>query len=218
MLEVIGAGFGRTGTHSLGLALEKLGLGPWYNTFEVFKNPGHQDIWRSALEGKRVDWDDIFSDYKSAVEWPTVTFFDQIIQQYPYARVILTMRDPDSWYESARGTIFEAGELNAHHPDPTKRKNLHYDIFEHTFGGRFWEKEHVLEVYRKHIEHVIEVVQGERLLKFDIKNGWEPLCSFLKKAVPDEPFPKVNERKEFIDSAPNWAKRIREARRQKKVV
>jgi hypothetical protein len=218
MLEVIGAGFGRTGTHSLGLALEKLGFGPWYNTFEVFKNPGHQDIWRRALEGKRVDWDDIFSDYKSAVEWPTVTFFDQIVQQYPHARVILTIRDPESWYESACDTIFEVGELNAHHPEPAKRKGLYHYIFDHTFSGRFWEKEHVLEVYRKHIEHVTAVVPKERLLHFDIRDGWNPLCDFLQKAVPDERFPKLNKRKEFIDSAPDWAKKIRKARRQKKVV
>jgi hypothetical protein len=215
MLEVIGAGFGRTGTHSLALAFEKLGFGPCYHTYEVFKNPGHQVLWMSALEGKRVDWDDIFSAYRSTVEWPTVTFFDQIIQQYPHARVVLTMRDPDSWYESARDTIFEAGELNAHHPDPSKRRGLYYYIMEHTFSGQFWEKEHVLEIYRKHVQHVITVVPREQLLQFDVRDGWEPLCDFLQKAVPAEPFPKVNERRAFIESAPEWAKKIRETRRQK---
>jgi hypothetical protein len=213
MLEIIGAGFGRTGTHSLGLALEKLGFGPCYNTYAVSKNPGHQELWKRAFEGKRVDWDTIFSAYKSTVEWPAVTFFDQIIQQYPHARVILTLRDPESWYESVQNTLFEAMELSAHHPDPSKRGGGF--VMERTFGGRYGDKEHVIEVYRKHIEHVVEVVPGERLLQFDVRDGWKPLCDYLQKAVPDEPFPKVNERSDFIDSAPEWAKKIRKARRQK---
>lgn len=217
MLEVIGAGLGRTGTHSLGLALVKLGFGPCYNIFEVDKNPGHQELWKSALGGERIDWDDLFSAYKSTVEWPGVTFFDQIFQHYPHARVILTMRDAESWYESVRDTLFEAMALSAQHSDPSIRKGggLSHHLMERAFAGRYGEKEHVIEVYRKHIEYVVEVVPGERLLQFDVRDGWRPLCAYLEKAVPAEPFPKVNERSNFVDSAPEWAKEIREARRQK---
>ena len=95
MLEVIGAGFGRTGTHSLGLALEKLGFGPCYNLHEVARNPDHRETWNNAMDGKSIDWVSFFSSYKSAVEWPSVTFFDEIIQQFPDALVILT--DAYTW-------------------------------------------------------------------------------------------------------------------------
>jgi hypothetical protein len=136
MLEVIGAGFGRTGTHSLGLAFEKLGFGPCYNINEVDENPGHRELWNSALDGKRIDWDHMLDSYKSTVEWPGVTFLDEIIRQFPNARVILTLRDPESWYESTRNTIFEALELSAHQPDPGKRESQRLTrrlILEHTF-------------------------------------------------------------------------------------
>jgi hypothetical protein len=217
MLEVIGAGFGRTGTHSLGLALEKLGFGPCYNIHEVAKNQGHRELWNSALDGKHIDWVHLFRSYKSAVEWPSVTFFDEIIQQFPYAKVILTLRDPESWYESAQNTIFDALELSAHNPDPSKRESQNLSrrlVLEHTFRGRCWEKEYVLEVYRKHNRHVVDLVPQEQLLQFDIKDGWKPLCDFLQKAIPVGSFPKVNERSDFIASAPEWARKIREARRQ----
>ncbi len=216
-MEVIGAGFGRTGTHSLGLALETLGFGPCYNMHEIAKKPGHTELWSGALDGRPIDWDGVFRSYRSTVEWPAVSFLDEILSRFPDARVILTLRDPESWYESVRNTVFEALELSDQNPDPVKRKNQSLTrrlILEHTFGGRYGEKEHVLEVYQEHIQHVVELVPRERLLQFDVREGWEPLCDFLQKAIPLETFPKVNERGDFIDSAPEWVKRIREARKQ----
>jgi hypothetical protein len=218
MLEVMGAGFGRTGTHSLGLALEKLGFGPCYSMHEVARNPGHCEIWNHAMDGKPIDRVSFFHSYKSAVEWPSVAFFDEILQQFPTALVILTMRDPEAWYESAANAIFEALELSAYNPDPEKRESSGVSrrlILERTFGGRYWDKHHALEVYQEHIDHVIREVPKERLLQFEVKEGWEPLCKFLGKRVPNEPFPRMNERTDFINSAPEWAKSIRTARRQK---
>ena len=122
MLEVIGAGFGRTGTHSLGLALEKLGFGPCYNVLEVSRNPGHTETWNSAIDGKTADWDMLFASYRSAVEWPAVSFLPEITRHYSEARAVLTLRDPESWYESASATIFDGLELSAHNPDPIKRE------------------------------------------------------------------------------------------------
>jgi hypothetical protein len=121
MLQVIGAGFGRTGTHSLGHALEKLGFGPCYSIPEVSKNPGHTDIWNAAIDGKPIDWDALFVAYRSAVEWPTVAFLSEVIRHFCAAKVVLTLRDPEAWYESANATIFDGLELSASHPDPIKR-------------------------------------------------------------------------------------------------
>jgi hypothetical protein len=147
-----------------------------------------------------------------------VTFFDEIIQQFPNALVILTMRDPESWYESAVNSIFETLELSACNPDPVKRESSSVTrrlILEYTFRGRYWDKQYALGVYQEHIDHVVKEVPGERLLQFEVKEGWEPLCNFLRKSVPNEPFPRLNERTDFMNSAPDWAKSIRNARRQK---
>jgi hypothetical protein len=216
MLEVIGAGFGRTGTHSLGLALEKLGFGPCYNIHEVAKNPGHLETWNNAMDGKSIDWVSLFSLYKSAVEWPSVTFLDEIIQQFSNVLVILTMRDPESWYGSATHSIFEALELSAYNPDPVKRESSGVTrrlILERTFSGRYRDKQYALEVYQEHIDHVVKRVPKERLIQFEVKEGWVPLCDFLHRPIPDELFPRLNERTDFMNSAPEWAKSIRNARR-----
>lgn len=212
MLQVVGAGFGRTGTHSLGLALKKLGFGPCYNIREVSKNPGHTEIWNNAMDENPVDWDFLFASYNSAVEWPTVAFLPELVHHYPKAKVVLTLRDPESWYESASATIFDALELSAHNPDPIKRERSGMKrrlILEQTFAGRYREKEYAIEVYRQHNQNVIKMVPPERLLQYHVKDGWEPLCEFLVKSVPDEPFPRLNERTDFLASAPDWANRIK---------
>ena len=215
MLEVIGAGFGRTGTHSLGLALEKLGFGPCYNLPEVTKNPNHIEIWNNAIDGTPVDWKYLFSSYKSAVEWPSVTFIHELVQYFPEAKIILTLREPESWYESAKKTIFEGLELSAHNPDPIKRERsgmMRRLILERTFAGKYRDKEYAMAIYQKHIQQVIEIVPQESLLQFDIKDGWHPLCGFLKKPIPQEPFPWLNERTKFMASEPEWAKKIKESK------
>ena len=217
MLEVIGAGFGRTGTHSLGLALVQLGFGPCYSLPEVAKNPGLTEIWNKAIDGKEVGWHHLFNSYRSSVEWPVVSFIHEMIQNFPDARFVLTQREPESWYESASRTIFEGLELSAHNPDPAKRDSSAMKrrlILEHTFEGMYWNKEHTIEIYKKHVQHVIGTVPQKRLLHFDVRDGWEPLCDFLQKPAPQEPFPWLNERKEFMASEPEWARKIREDKRR----
>jgi hypothetical protein len=212
MLKVIGAGFGRTGTHSLGRAFEILGFGPCYNIREVAKNPGHTENWKRALDGKPVDWSLLFRSYQSAVEWPAVSFLPEIIQQFPDSKVVLTLREPDSWFDSANNTIFNGLELSAYNPDPVKRERsgvFRRLILERTFAGKYREKEYATDVYRSHNQRVVEIVPKERLLQFDVKDGWEPLCEFLERPIQTEPFPWLHERTEFVASEPEWAKKAR---------
>lgn len=219
MLKVIGAGFGRTGTHSLGLALDRLGLGPCYHLLEVAKNPGHAEMWLQALDGKPLDWGQLFAGYTSTVEWPGAAFFAELAEYFPDAKVILTLRDPGSWFESASETIFEGLELSAQNPDPLKRASSQLQrrlILERTFAGRYWEQEYAIEVYQQHIHQVVERIPKERLLLWNVKAGWKPLCEFLQKPTPTQPFPWLNERNEFLASAPEWAKKIRDEKRQKR--
>jgi hypothetical protein len=164
------------------------------------------------MDGKPIDWDRLFAAYKAAVEWPTVAFLPAIVQHFPEAKVVLTLRDPESWYESARATIFDALELSAYHPDPIKRERMGMKrrvVLKRTFAGRYREKEHTLQVYRQHNQSVIGMVPPERLLQYHVKEGWQPLCEFLDKQSPEEPFPRVNERADFLAAAPDWAKKIK---------
>ena len=117
MLEIIGAGFGRTGTHSLAVALETLGFGPCYHMLELGRNPDHASIWMNAIDGKTIDWPVFFQSYKSTVEWPVVAFLPQILREFPKAKVILTHRNPEEWFETANATIFEALELSAYNEE-----------------------------------------------------------------------------------------------------
>lgn len=211
MLQVIGAGFGRTGTHSLALALERLGLGPCYTILEVDKNPGHHEIWSQALEGNAVDWEALYQEYRSAVEWPAVSFLPQLIQVFPGARVVLTLRDPESWYESAEATIFPGLEATAEHPDPAIRARSGLNrrlILEQTFAGRYWDRAFAIQVYEDHVAAVKETVPSDRLLAYQVADGWRPLCQFLGLPEPDEPFPRRNERSAMLAQAPKWAREV----------
>ncbi len=211
MLQVIGAGLGRTGTHSLAYALDKLGFDPCYTIMDIDKNIAHTKLWLEALEGNAVAWDNLFQNYRSAVEWPTVSFLSPILAQFPQAKVILTRRDPESWYESAAATIFPSLEATARHPDPEIRQRTalkRHLILDKLFAGRYWEKAYAIQVYQDHIQAVENLVPTERLLHFNVKEGWLPLCLFLGVETPHEPFPRQNERAIFMKSTPEWAKKV----------
>ena len=104
-LSVIGAGFGRTGTHTLNLALEMLGFGPCHHMEDVMAHPEQKELFRAAGRGEPVDWDALYAGYKSAVDWPTAYFWRELAEHFPEAKLILTVRNSEEWYKSARATI-----------------------------------------------------------------------------------------------------------------
>ncbi len=198
-LKVLGAGFGRTGTHSLQLALNTLGFGPCYHMFEVAKNPGHNKIWLEAIEGKPVNWQELFKGYQSAVDWPAAAFVPQLLDVFPDARIILTLRDPEDWYQSISKTIFSslAIEGKVRGMVNSSRKNMASQLFKRVFSGRYQDKEHILEVFGQHPGKVEEWVPRESLLKYRVTEGWQPLCEFLGVPIPDQAFPRSNDRQNF---------------------
>ena len=115
-MKVIGAGFGRTGTASLQSALGELGFGPCYHMYEVFANPGHADFWRAAWRGGPADWDGVLGGYEAAVDWPACTFYEELMERNPDAKVLLSVRDPERWYESTRQTIYKIGKISTGSP------------------------------------------------------------------------------------------------------
>lgn len=214
MLQIIGAGLGRTGTHSLALALERLGFGRCYHVLELAKNPDHIDIWNRAVDGESVDWDALFQDYRAAVEWPAIACLPQLIQHYPQAKIILTLRDPEVWYESANTTIFNALELSRNNPNPEQKGQgalVRRMILDNMFSSRYRDKAYAIEVYQQHNRNVIEMTPAHRLLQYQVTEGWGPLCHFLEKPIPDEPFPRVNDRADFLSTAPDWAKQVKDS-------
>lgn len=200
-LAVIGAGFGRTGTLSLKVALEQLGLGPCYHMSEVFAHPAHAGLWLDATEGRRVPWDRLFEGYAATVDWPSCAFWRELAEREPEAKVILTVRDPVAWHESVRKTIYYAmtRELPPDAPDQahTHLAMVQRLILEKTFDGRLEDREHAIRVYQAHVEEVRRALPSERLLVYEVAEGWEPLCRFLERPVPAESFPRVNTTDEF---------------------
>lgn len=200
-LGVLGAGFGRTGTLSLKLALERLGFGPCYHMLEVMAHPEHSPLWSAAGDGEPVDWDTLFEGYRAAVDWPACRFWRELAQAFPAARIILSVREPERWYESARATIFQAMQLPLPPEAPewvrAQRDMARKLVLEQTFGGRFEDRDHAIAVYQQHNRDVERAFSPDRLLVHEPAQGWQPLCEFLDTPVPDAPYPRVNSTEEF---------------------
>lgn len=198
-MKIIGTGFGRTGTMSLCAALSKIGFAPCYHVSEVFKNPSHIKLWQSAVDGELVDWQAFLGEYQSGLDYPIVAFYEDLMKVFPDAKVILTTRDADSWYESTIETIYYDGAAIPtwlQNISPFKGLNKVIDslAWEGIFHGRFEERDYAIKIYNEHVEKVKATVPPEKLLVYSVKEGWQPLCEFLNVAVPDEPFPRTNHR------------------------
>jgi hypothetical protein len=199
-LKVVGAGFGRTGTLSLKNALEQLGFSKCYHMMEVRMNPSHVELWRALGRGEPVDLEALFEGYQASVDWPSCNFWREQLEAFPEARVILSLRDPERWYESVMNTIYPSSAAARASGDPAAQPfaALAFElIWDGLFDGRMDDKDHVIGVFEAHNRHVIDSVPADRLLVFEASQGWEPLCEFLDVTVPDEPYPKVNTTEDF---------------------
>ena len=201
-LSVIGAGFGRTGTMSIKMALEHLGLGPCHHMEEVFGNPAQLPNWLAAAKGQQVDWDDVFTGYGSAVDWPSAHYWRELAEVYPNSKILLSVRPAERWWDSFSGTIKKILEIRDTIPEeyPRSVANMGYKIIaEQTFSNAMDDKAKVLSAFQKRIEDVKQAIPAERLLIFDVSEGWAPLCKFLNLPVPDGEFPRSNSKSEFWD-------------------
>lgn len=199
-LRVVGAGFGRTGTNSLKLALEQLGFGPCHHMFEVRDNPGQLAYWQAAARGETPDWDAVFADYGSCVDWPSARYWREIAAHYPDARVVLSVRPEEAWIKSIHATIYPAMcDRSDRVPVATRaRRDMAYEIIvEQTFGGRLGDADHAMAIFRAHCDEVRRTIAADRLLVYDVAQGWQALCDFLGVDVPDTPFPRINSTADF---------------------
>ncbi len=196
-LQVIGAGLGRTGTMSLKLALEHLGFGPCFHMVEIFRQPQLAKLWESVAKGKSANWERIFKGYVSTVDWPSCNFYGALAESYPAAKIILTVRDPHEWFESTQKTIFaDLDELLDDQSNAWAR--MMKLVIKDFFDGRLHDRDHVIAVYNRHNETVKRTVPKNRLLTYEVAQGWGPLCKFLGVPVPAIPFPNSNSTGEFL--------------------
>jgi hypothetical protein len=211
-LQVIGAGISRTGTESLKKALEHLGFGKCYHMYELMTNPGHLVHWKEMMETGTTDLEVLFTGYQSAVDLPACSYYQRLMSEYPQAKVILSVRDPDQWYESASMTIFlrlprpfikllsYIGRLS-----PKIRWFVQYSYYIDEFmDARFFQGKAknpgaCKELFNQWNRMVVESVPAQKLLVYNISEGWEPLCRYLEVPVPGIPFPAGNSRGEYFN-------------------
>jgi hypothetical protein len=199
-LQVIGSGFGRTGTMSTKQALEQLGFGRCHHMVEVIGDPAQPPLWNSVAAGGPVDWEAVFAGFNAQVDWPGAAVWRETARAFPEAKVIHTERPEEVWWASFEGTIgkFFRRLPTLELPPPVR------DLFsfmvpwitETSLGGAL-DREGAIAAYRRNNAAVRETIPAERLLVFDVAEGWAPLCRFLGRPAPDAPFPRSNHRDEF---------------------
>ncbi len=194
-LQVIGAGLGRTGTTSLMVALEHLLNAPCYHMAKLPKHSDHNALFVQAARSKKIDWRHFFLGYAAMTDWPAAAFYKQIMEDFPKAKVLLSVRDPEAWYQSCMDTIFPKilhtkGEWG----------DMIREVVYQTFTSNLLDKNACMAAYNTHCEDVIRHVPQQRLILWQPNDGWLPLCEALKLDVPQQSFPHVNTKQNFLRS------------------
>ena len=209
-MKLIGAGLPRTGTLSQKVALEMLGLGPCYHMVNVLADLDQAQVWRRALEGQ-APWEEVFERFQSTVDWPGSFFYRELVEFYPQAKVLLSVRDAEGWERSMRATIwglFYGDMLIRDLSTARARVDSKWRGYLEMMEG-MWQQSGLIadgadtssESMRTAMEAFQQKVQAtvasDRLLVWSVSDGWEPLCEFLELPIPDAPFPQLNDSKVF---------------------
>lgn len=218
MIKIIGAGLGRTGTMSLKLALEALGYNRCYHMSELLNDPSRLKYWKEFQKSGKTSYDDLFDGYMAAVDYPAAALYKDLYRQIPGCKVILTVRDPEEWYESVKRTIYSVSpksfkeiasliyramtNKNVRRVGPVFQLNDRL-IWKKQFQGKFKDKAFAMDRFHQWNEEVINTIPEEDLLVMKISDGWEPLCAFLNKEVPKIEFPLSNKRQDFKQKVDN---------------
>lgn len=201
-VRVIGAGVGRTGTYSLKLALEQLGFGPCHHMEEVVKAPERQvPLWSAAARGE-PDFAAAYAGFGSAVDWPTAAFWRELAETYPQAKFILTTRSPESWGDSYSQTIHALlSRPEEALPETRPWFEMALAVIKRSGFDTGMSRHELIAAFETRNAAVQNALPPERLLVYEVREGWEPLCAFLGKPQPADPFPRSNNREEFWDLA-----------------
>jgi hypothetical protein len=211
-MKLIGAGLPRTATTTQMYALENLGFGPCYHMRDLLADlPAGLPLWQAAFAGN-PDWKRIFGPAQSTVDWPSARYYRELMDVYPDAKVLLSVRDGDAWLKSMRETVWGMfhGDSVIHHVsaaravlDPLWRdyvelmRAMNWDAETGVLAGDTYSDEGLIAIMDRWNDTVKQIVPGERLLVWDPREGWEPLCAFLEVDIPDEPLPRLNDTRSF---------------------
>lgn len=193
-LQVICLGLFRCATHSLKIAMEILGYGKCYHFFEFQSRPDDEKTIGDLCDKKKVDLKSFFKGYHSTSDVPFAVFYKELYEAFPNAKYILNTRDAEKWYESSINTVYEKGDSSRKHLD----KFVNY-LWNDYFNGEFENKEKAIERFNQHYKEVLDYIPKEKILIYDISEGWESLCKFLGKEIPIDDFPKSNSTEKFIE-------------------
>ena len=199
-LRVVGAGLGRTGTHSLKLALEQLLGGPCYHMMETFGRPDDIPVWHAAINGDPPDWSEFLDEYIATVDWPAAAFWRELADENPDAVVLLSSRSSaDAWWTSANDTIFQISQRDVPPEADIFRAQMAMatDMLTKTFTTNWTDEAEAERAYDAHNAAVRATVDPARLVDWHPGDGWDPICAALSLPVPDEPFPHVNSTADF---------------------
>ena len=192
MLRLIGTGFGRTGTDSMCKALNILGAGPTHHMFELETNLRLRQSWLDLVKGGEPDWKMLFAGYHACVDWPSAFYWRTLVDAHPSAKVLLTIRSAESWWNSFKATILKH-ILSSKDPDSFSQLLVADQVFE----GRPDDKEHAIKIFKRNTEEVIATVDSERLLVHALGDGWGPLCRWLEVSIPEIDYPSGNTTHDF---------------------
>lgn len=199
-MKLIGAGFGRTGTDSMRDALEMIGYGPCHHMKVIVEDEVQRRNWCKAIITNDFDWDVLLGGFEACVDWPTAQYWPQLIQAFPDAKVLLTVRDSGSWWMSFEQTIL-ASILDTTGQGQVTPGNLLTGPV--VFGGQPMVRDHCIRVYEDNIARVKAEVPADRLHVHQLGAGWHDLCAFLEVPVPDSRFPKGNTVQDFHTGWPS---------------
>ncbi len=211
-IKIIGAGFPRTGTNTLRESLELLGFSKTYHMKQLLVHPENLHYWTTLRESGTTNWEALYDGYEATVDFPCYPWYKQHMKQYPDAKVILSTRPFEKWYSSFYSTIWKAqnppeeeraamGQRIA--SDPRLQSVMQVmgfakqTITEDHFLGKFLDKEFMEKVFNNHHEEVKNYVPQNKLLVYDVCEGWEPLCKFLDVKMPSEQLPHTNKKEDF---------------------
>lgn len=211
-IKIIGAGFPRTGTNTLRESLELLGFNKTYHMKQLMFHSDNLHYWTTLRDTDTTNWEGLYDGYQATVDFPCYPWYKQHMKQYPDAKVILSVRPFEDWYDSFYTTIW-----TVQNPPEDKKAEMEEKaaadprlqavaevmafakqaILEDHFQGRFLDKAFMEKVFNDHHEAVKNYVPADKLLVFEARQGWEPLCTFLDVEVPAEPFPHTNKKEDF---------------------
>jgi Sulfotransferase domain len=211
-MRVIGAGLPRTATTTQLVALEQLGFAPCYHMRDLLMDlETGLPLWERVAEGA-PDWEQIFGGAVSTVDWPSARYYRELMDYYPDAKILLSVRDGASWVRSMRGTVWGMfhGDSVVHHVSAARAavdplwaryvrlmEGMNWDERTGAMAGDTFSDEGLAAIMERWNEQVRRTVPAERLLAWDLADGWEPLCDFLEVEVPVRPLPHLNDTSSF---------------------